>query len=161
MRNRRESAFSLVEVALALGIAAFALVAVFGLLPLGITSNQNSVEQTIAAGVATAVAADLRATPAGTVGSSASVLSSRYQIPIPGSGGGESTLSPPLYLKEDASVQTTASAARYQVNVTLTAPAAGRAATMARILVTWPPSASVTPPNYSSSFEVMTAFNRN
>ena len=156
MRNRKESAFSLVEVALALAVAAFALVAVFGLLPLGVTSNQNSVEQTIAAGVATAVAADLRATP----GIAVSGTSAIYQIPIPGAGGGVATLSPPLYLKEDASKQTTASAARYQVNVTLTPPATGsRMATTVRILVTWPAAAA--PTNASGSFEVLTALNRN
>ena len=162
MRMRKESAFSLVEVALALGVAAFALVAVFGLLPLGVTSNQNSVEQTVAAGVATALVADLRATPLGAVSNSTPVLSPRYGISIPGAGGGVSAAGSPLYLNEHASKQASASAARYQVNVTLTPPATGqRTATMVRILVTWPAAASISPTNYSGSFEVITALNRN
>jgi len=152
---------------MALAIAAFALVAVFGLLPIGVTSNQNSVGQTVAAGLATAVVADLRATPALPAVSGTSAV---YKIPIPASGGGMVTTFPPspspaslspLYLKEDGSVQTV-STARYQVNVTLTPPATGqRTATMVRILVTWPAASSVAPPNYSGSFEVLTALNRN
>jgi len=55
--------FSLVEVTLALGIAAFCLIALFGLLPLGIQTNQNSISQTAAASVLSSVVADLRATP--------------------------------------------------------------------------------------------------
>ncbi len=152
---------------MALAIGAFALVAIFGLLPIGVTSNRNSVEQTIAAGVATAVVADLRATPAVPLLSGTSAV---YKIPIPASGGGIVTTFPPapspaslspLYLKEDGSVQTV-STARYQINVTLTPPAAGkRTATIVRLLVTWPASATVAPPNYSGSFEVLTALNRN
>ena len=55
--------FSLVEVTLALGIAAFCLIALFGLLPLGIQTNQSSISQTAAASVLSSVVADLRATP--------------------------------------------------------------------------------------------------
>jgi len=54
---------SLVEVTLALGISAFCLVALFGLLPLGIQTNQSSISQTAAASVLSSVVADLRATP--------------------------------------------------------------------------------------------------
>src|SRR5438067_2326768 len=57
---RNKNGFSLVEVTIALGIGAFCLIAIFGLLPVGLTSNRNSVEQTKAAGVATAVFTDLR-----------------------------------------------------------------------------------------------------
>lgn len=40
--SRRDAAFSLVEVALALGIMAFALVSIFSLLPLGLTSFRQT-----------------------------------------------------------------------------------------------------------------------
>jgi type II secretory pathway pseudopilin PulG len=56
-------AFSLVEVTLALGIAAFCLIAVFGLLPIGVQTNRNATSQTAATNIMAAVAADLRATP--------------------------------------------------------------------------------------------------
>src|ERR1700674_3846005 len=64
--NRRihfSAGFSLVEVTLALGVAAFCLIALFGLLPLGVQTNQSSISQTAAASVLSSVVADLRATP--------------------------------------------------------------------------------------------------
>jgi type II secretory pathway pseudopilin PulG len=45
-RSRASRAFSLVEVALALGVAAFALLAVMGTLPVGLKTQQASVNQT-------------------------------------------------------------------------------------------------------------------
>src|SRR5437762_13839187 len=43
---RQDAAFSLVEVVLALGVAAFALIAVMGMLPVGVKIQQASVQQT-------------------------------------------------------------------------------------------------------------------
>lgn len=57
------AAFSLVEVTLALGIAAFCLIAVFGLIPVAALTNRNASSQTRATNIAAAVIADLRATP--------------------------------------------------------------------------------------------------
>ena len=57
------AAFSLVEVTLALGIAAFCLIAVFGLMPVGVQTNRNATSQTAATNIMAAVIADLRATP--------------------------------------------------------------------------------------------------
>jgi hypothetical protein len=65
MNNRTHStvAFSLVEVTLALGVAAFCLIAVFGLLPIGLKTDQGAIRQTTANGILSAIVADLRATP--------------------------------------------------------------------------------------------------
>src|SRR5881392_3466795 len=60
---RRLHAFSLVEVTLALGIAAFCLIAVFGLVPVAVVTNRNATSQTAAANIMAAVVADLRAIP--------------------------------------------------------------------------------------------------
>jgi len=57
------AAFSLVEVTLALGIAAFCLIAVFGLIPVAALTNRNATSQTQATNITAAVIADLRATP--------------------------------------------------------------------------------------------------
>ncbi len=57
------AAFSLVEVTLALGIAAFCLIAVIGIIPVGVQTNRNATSQTAATNVMAAVIADLRATP--------------------------------------------------------------------------------------------------
>lgn len=48
-RRRRRAAFSLVEVALCLGIVAFALVPVFGLLPIGLSSFRKGMDLSVGA----------------------------------------------------------------------------------------------------------------
>jgi type II secretory pathway pseudopilin PulG len=58
--HTNSSAFSLVEVTLALGIVSFALVAVIGLLPVGLKSIKNANEQAGAANVLNAIAGSLR-----------------------------------------------------------------------------------------------------
>src|SRR5947199_2061260 len=63
MKRRVCRAFSLVEVTLAIGVAAFCLIAVFGLVPVGVQTNRNATSQTAATNIAASVAADLRATP--------------------------------------------------------------------------------------------------
>lgn len=157
------TAFSLVEVTLALGIASFALIAVFGLLPVGVSSNRTSLEQTGAASLLTAVAADMRAAPIMASGSSTS-RSPVFRIEIP------STSSPGIrhvYCAEDGS-RTSAENARYLVSVGMTPPSTGkRSATSVRILITWPATANanVQPDEWPSqsigSLEVVTALNRN
>src|SRR6516162_9534375 len=52
--------FSLIEVTLALGVAAFCLIAVFGLIPVGVQTNRNATSQTAATNIMTAVVTDLR-----------------------------------------------------------------------------------------------------
>ena len=65
--RQNAAGFSLIEVTLALGVAVFCLVTLFGLLPVGLTSNQDSLEQTMAGNIASAIVADLRcAQPMGT-----------------------------------------------------------------------------------------------
>ena len=59
--NYRTAAFSLVEVTLALGVAAFCMIAVFGLLPVGVQTNQRATSQTSATSIMANVIADLRA----------------------------------------------------------------------------------------------------
>jgi len=63
VKKRFTSGFSLVELTLALGIAAFCLIAVFGLMPIGVQTNRNATSQTAATNIMAAVVADLRAAP--------------------------------------------------------------------------------------------------
>jgi hypothetical protein len=79
---RVTSAFSLVEVTLALGIAAFCLIAVIGTIPIGVQTNRNAKSQTASTNIMSAVISDLRATP---VSSSTSL---QFAIPIPASTPG-------------------------------------------------------------------------
>ena len=62
-RLRPVAAFSLVELTLALGIAAFCLMTVFALVPVAVLTNRNATSQTAATNVMAAVVTDLRATP--------------------------------------------------------------------------------------------------
>jgi type II secretory pathway pseudopilin PulG len=55
------AAFSLVEVALALGVIAFCLLAVFGLLPTSLKTQQASIQQTTANQIISTIFSDLRA----------------------------------------------------------------------------------------------------
>ena len=99
------AAFSLVEVTLALGIAAFCLIAVFGLVPVAVLTNRNATSQTAATNIMTAVVADLRATPA------TNTTSSQFGI----------TFGTPETLYFDGSGQFTTSLStnsRYQLNIT-------------------------------------------
>lgn len=59
--RQTEFAFSLVEVTLALGVAAFTLLIIVGMLPVSLKTNQASTQQTIANSIISQVAADLRA----------------------------------------------------------------------------------------------------
>lgn len=164
----RGAAFSLVEVALALGIAVFALVAIIGLIPVGLNSNQASSEQTAAAGLAAAMVADLRAAPVAVP--PALKNSPRYQVPLPPSGYATHS----LFLKEDGSAAGGVDAnadpsqdPRYRASLFITAPtsATQKGATIVRILITWPAvadsQAAVPPVKFSGSYEVLTALNRN
>ena len=58
---RVAAAFSLVETVIALGVAAFCLIAVLGMLPVGLKTQQASVQQTTANEIMALILADLRA----------------------------------------------------------------------------------------------------
>ena len=65
MKEQSQAAFSLVEVTLALGVAAFCLIAVFGLVPVGVQTNRNATSQTTATNILSSVISDIRASPKG------------------------------------------------------------------------------------------------
>lgn len=60
--NRRIGAFSLVEVALAIAVVAFAFVALLGLVPLGLTQFRDAMDMTIGAQIAQRVITDAEQT---------------------------------------------------------------------------------------------------
>jgi len=141
------TAFSLIEVTLALGIAAFGLIAVFGLMPVGVQTNRNASSQTAATNIMTAVVADLRATPT-TTGSSAqfgiSYATIGTQVRYFDASGTASTL-------------LTASS-RYRLEITWNTAAPSGSA-YADLKVLWP--AAATAANASGSTEMFAAFDRN
>ncbi len=166
---RRIHAFSLVEVTLALGIAAFCLIAVFGLMPIGVQTNRNATSQTAATNIMVSVLSDLRAAPVPrpTPGATASSL---YGITIPATGTSNTTAQI-LYFDGAGQFATsltppspTPFQPRYQLSVTFPTPAPGGALTpipptYADLKITWPAAAA--PENASGSVEMCAALDRN
>jgi len=143
-RKSKTAAFSLIEVTLALGIAAFCLVAVLGLMPVGVQTNRNATSQTAATSILSNVIADMRATP------TSATTSIQYGIEF---GAGKT-----LYF--DGSGQFTISLgadSRYRLVVSF--PTSPADLSYADLRVTWP--ASVIPANASGSVEMFAAFDRN
>ncbi len=175
---RRVHAFSLVELTLALGIAAFCLIAVFGLIPIGVQTNRNATSQTAASNILADVIADIRATARATASATPSQL---YVIAIPVSGGSNSTTqtryfdgqgrcacdsagsqkpnpltgscsdtwSPPLQL-------------RYRLSITFPSPPTGLSyGSYADAKVTWPAATDPVTTTPSGAVEIFAAFQRN
>lgn len=142
--------FSLVEVTLALGIAAFCLIATFGLLPVGIQSNQNAISQTAAASVLSSVVADLRATPKG------NPSSPLYDI----------TFGTPKLAYFDGEGRSVSPAdpnasPRYRVTITFHASSAGAfAPAFASLKVSWPALVDPTTTTPIGFVETFAAFDR-
>lgn len=157
MRTGRAYGFSLVEVTLALGVAAVSLLVIFGLLPLGLQTNQRSIEETASADILSAVAADLRATPV-TNPRGRGTTSTQFGISIPAAGGtGTTTLFFNSARQPNSSQQ---SDSRYRITITFLSSSGGpKTATFADLKVTWPAAAAIA--NAQGSAEMFTAFDRN
>jgi type II secretory pathway pseudopilin PulG len=162
VKKRSNSAFSLVEVTLALGIAAFCLIAVFGLIPIAVQTNRNATSQTAATNIMAAVVADLRATPLTTPPGGATT-SVQYQIPIPQNPVTVSTTLAPVFFAQDGTFSTTMQpSSRYRLTVTF--PPNGPAthsSTYADVRVTWPAPVDPATTTPSGSIEMFAAFDRN
>ena len=144
-RKHKNSAFSLVEVTLALGVAAFCLLALFGLIPVSMQTNRNATNQTAATSIIAGVVADLRATPTANSTSAQFGITFGTNATLYFDGAGQATTLP-----------TTNS--RYQLNVTWNnAPPTGLQ--YADLKVTWPATAAVA--NATGSTEIFAAFDRN
>ncbi|MEZ0295267.1 MAG: hypothetical protein ACAI35_02300 [Candidatus Methylacidiphilales bacterium] len=138
-RRARVHAFSLVEVTLAIGVTAFCLISLFGLLLVGIKSSQAAMEQTNANGMLSTVAADLRATsptfPAGQA-----TITSQFQIPIPAHPVTTSPAPFVLYLTTDGRPETAFTPdSRYRLTVTFLPNGSNTAAaTYVSLHMHWP-----------------------
>ena len=157
LHHRRDWSFSLVEVALALGVAAVSLLVIFSLLPIGLQTNQRSIVQTASADILSAVAADLRATPVTNPRGNATT-STQFGISIPAAG---STGITTLFLNSAGqSAISQQSDSRYRMTVTFVSNGGGaKTATFADLKITWPAGAAVT--NAQGTAEMFAAFDRN
>jgi uncharacterized protein (TIGR02598 family) len=155
-RTRYQTGFSLVEVTLALGVAAVSLLVIFSLLPIGLQTNQRSIEQTASVDILSAVAADLRATPVTNPrGNAAS--STQFAINIPAAGN---TGSATLYFNSAGQLVPADSSPRYRVTITFPSDGSGaKRATWADLKATWPAGAAIA--DAQGSAEMFAAFDRN
>jgi uncharacterized protein (TIGR02598 family) len=143
VRRPFTSAFSLVEVTLALGIAAFCLISVMGLIPIAVQTNRNATSQTAANNIIASGIADRRSTTSST--------SPLYLIAF----GTAKT----LYFDGVGQFATSLGAnSRYQLNVTWSS-SGWNGLMYADLKVTWP--AAATAANASGSAEMFAAFDRN
>ncbi|XHR31110.1 MAG: hypothetical protein ACFUZC_11245 [Chthoniobacteraceae bacterium] len=143
----RALGFSIIEVVLALGIAAFALVSVVGLLPLGLGMAEESVDESGAVNLVSSVVSDRLVT-------SSTVASLVYGLPAMTSSA--VTLSGTFGAGENGEfIGNDLTKARYRVVYLLTAPATGRSDPWtAWFRVTWPAMA----PKNASLFETVVTF---
>jgi type II secretory pathway pseudopilin PulG len=176
VKKRFAPGFSLVEVTLAIGIAAFCLIAVFGLIPVGVKTNRDATSQTAATNIMAAVVSDLRATP--NVGPTPTSMQFGISIPtdptsppeftppdvVPCSGGQTSNSSQVRYVDSQGQATTSiTSNSRYRLIVTFvknTTATGTTGSTYANVKATWPPAidpCAITP---SGSAQVFVALDR-
>ncbi len=144
--NSRAAAFSLLEVVLALGVAGFCLIAILGLLPVGVQTNRNASSQTAVNNIIATVMSDLRTTPAAAVTSPEFAITFDAEKTLFFDGSGKASPS----LSTDS---------RYRLNVTWNAAPTGLH--YAVLKATWPAEVdpATTPPG--GSVEIFAAFDRN
>ncbi len=160
--TERSSAFSLVEITLALGVAAVSLLAIFGLLATGTQINHTAIEQTVSSDILTAVAADLRATPK-TSPPGGATPSPQFGITIPANPVPSPAPSPTtLYFNAQGQSSTSRDPdSRYRLTVTFLPTGTGtRTATFANLRMTWPAAADPTNVNTGAA-ETFVALDRN
>lgn len=137
----RFQGFSLVEVMLAIGIFVFAIMLLFGLLPLGIKSGSNSVEEVEASQMLDHISQDIR-----NLGASGNI-SPLYGLNVPTSGTG----SEEIFFSRDLQKTSLSSDRFYRIESTIKKDGARY---NVHLRATWPAQADKT--NAEGSCEVVT-----
>jgi type II secretory pathway pseudopilin PulG len=127
-------AFSLVEVVLALGIVSFAVLLILGLLPIGLQSTRDSLDETEALNVISQIVADREATPA-------TESSKIYGLP-PLTSEPSAPVTTVFGIADSNSMTSSSlSVSRYRVQSVLIIPSPGRLDPYVdHLTVTWPPN---------------------
>lgn len=148
MNRKSYRGFSLVEVVIAIGITSFCLIAIFGLLPVGINATNNSVRQTAASGLGTSILEDLV-----TLAASTNSIASRYGLTFPTNGPAQTN---ELFLSEDGEI-TSLALANYRATLVLSPDTTSSAhPVFCRVMITWPAQANVEQKQYAGSYEAVT-----
>lgn len=157
MRKRRfvirrwSEGFSLVEVIVALGIAAFCLVSMLGLIPTGLKAIRASNEQTAATALMVALSHDLKSAPL------TNGTSPRYRIPLKSIVADHPVK---FYLLEDGErVDELRDNPRYAASVALEVADNASGLATAAIRIHWPAAAPFA--RAQGSVETVIGFNRN
>ncbi len=151
LQNRKSRAgFTLIEIAIALGTFAFAIVAILGVLLVGMNTSRDTIGSQVAANIANSIANDLSATPSKSAGTA---HSPRFYISNQNASG---TTLPPYYFDQMGNIQPVTGAA-YCATLTYLSTSVPTSTTpdSVDILVTWPAAATVTPRAYTGSYEVI------
>ena len=142
-RPRSRSAFSLVEIVLAIAVCSFALIAVLGLFTTGLQSNHQSEQDIQAANLASMLISLRTASPTSAIPNlpnfaiPTSVMSGPYTNAYPGSGGNVLT----NYVGLDGQTTTLANAA-YLISCRAgTNAVTGNNLAQVYLMLSWPPQA--------------------
>jgi len=138
--------FSLIEVTVTLGIVVFALVSLMALIPIGMKTNFDSLEESQAVNLVGAVITDRRLSPA-------KEKSTRFNLPELASLSAQAKGT--LWLKEDTSPLPSATDARYRLEYIFYPPASQGQPILAFLRVQWPANAPA-PTNYYETVATFT-----
>jgi len=154
---RRIAGFSLVEVTLALGVAALCLIVLFGLMAVGLKTQQASMQQTTANDIASMILGDLRADVRLPPGQASKEGTSGFQL-----HGHWATVGTPdtIYFTNQAKMtgslnaSTAPADAAFRAKITYMAPPTA-STSVATVTVSWPAAAdpaAVTPAGSVGTF---------
>jgi uncharacterized protein (TIGR02598 family) len=136
-RFSRSGGFALAEIAIAIGITAFALVGIMSMLSIGMTSSRESTQDTVIATMATAVISQLRATNSSTTNFDS--LTGSRSFYFDANGGGWTTMGPG---SSSSAFGGSNASSIYQCQVdfldSFAATTASTNVKMARLTFTWP-----------------------
>jgi uncharacterized protein (TIGR02598 family) len=159
---RSTSGFSLVEVTLALGVAAFCLVAILGMLPVGLKTQHTSTQQTTANAIISQILGDLRADVRLPPGQQAKSQESTAGLGLHGHWAALATPDTLYFTNEGKKTgnlnSTPPPDAVFRATITYRLPPTDTTA-LASITVTWP-AAQSDPTKVAGSVETLVAVNR-
>jgi uncharacterized protein (TIGR02598 family) len=131
------AAFSLVEVTLALGVAAFALLAILGMLPTSLKTQQASIQQTTANSIISQIFSDLRADVRLPPGLASHETDGGFQPPLHGHWAQMGTPDTLYFTQEGKPVNSGQDVPVFRATITYRLPPTDTTS-LANITVSWP-----------------------
>lgn len=159
--SHKIAAFSLVEVTLALGVAAVALLAILGMLPVSLKTQQASIQQTTANSIISQIFSDLRADLRLPPGLASHETDGGFQPPLHGHWLRMTTPDTLFFTQEGKPVNNGGDVAVFRATITYNQVGPTGNTSLASITVSWPaqvdPSAGGVP---AGSVTTLVAVNR-